>query len=416
MRDQTTIGMQTLAIAPVLAILYALGFTNLFLRSNYGVMAPDLARELALEPAMLSAVASAYFFAYAVMQVPTGILLDRYGARRTVATMLLFTAVGSAMFAAGGSASTLTLARLLMGVGCAGVFTGAFYVLTKWLAPDRVVTHVGNLNSFASVGALCATTPFAVLIAWIGWRQSYWIFTILVIGLLLAVAAFLRDSPPEASPAPVRREGFGSALAGVFDALRQPGMPRLLVAGLPMSSAGTLSGVWGAPYLKDIHAMGDIGRGNILLAMALCAILGHALHGYFARRLNTLKGMILGAGAVIFAATTTLALVERPPLALVAGLFCLIGLSASYPAIAHTHTRGLVPAHLVGRGVALCNMGIMMAVATMQLVFGWIVGAFAHTAGTPPEHAFRAAFAVQAAVALLAIAIYAPIKDVRPRG
>jgi len=137
-RNQSTIGAETLAIAPILAILYCLCFTNLFLRSNFGIMAPDLARELALEPAVLSAVASAYFLAYAVMQVPTGMLLDRYGARRTVAAMLLFAAAGTAMFAAGSSASTLVLARLLMGIGCAGVFTGAFFVLTRWLPPDRV--------------------------------------------------------------------------------------------------------------------------------------------------------------------------------------------------------------------------------------------------------------------------------------
>ena len=69
------------AIVPILAILYGLGFTNLFLRSSFGVMAPDLAREMALEPAALSMVASAFFFAYAAMQVPTGMLLDRFGPR-----------------------------------------------------------------------------------------------------------------------------------------------------------------------------------------------------------------------------------------------------------------------------------------------------------------------------------------------
>lgn len=415
MRNQSTIGAETLAIAPILAILYCLCFTNLFLRSNFGIMAPDLARELALEPAVLSAVASAYFLAYAVMQVPTGMLLDRYGARRTVAAMLLFAAAGTAMFAAGSSASTLVLARLLMGIGCAGVFTGAFFVLTRWLPPDRVVTQVGGLNSFGSVGALCATTPFAALIAWIGWRQSYWLFTALVLGLMLAVAAFLRDTPSGAAAAPARREGFGAALSGVIEACRQPGIPRLLVAGVPMSGAGTISGVWGAPYLKDVHALDDLGRGNVLLAMALCAIAGHALHGYLARRLNTLKGMILGASAIIFMATALLALVPRPPVALVIALFCLIGLTAAYPAVAHTQARGLVPPHLVGRGVALSNMGIMMAVSIMQLVFGWIVGTFVSAAEPPPEHAFRAAFAVQAAVTLLAVVIYAPIQDVKPR-
>lgn len=404
------------AIAPILVILYSLGFTNLFLRSNFGVMTPDLARELALEPAALSTVASAYFFAYAAMQVPTGILLDRFGSRRTIAALLLFTAIGTALFAVGTSASTLTLAHLLMGFGCAGIFTGAFYVLAHWLESDRVVTQVGALNSFSSLGALCATTPFAMLIAAIGWRESYWLFTAFVALLTLAVAALLRDAPPDRTPPPVRPQGFVTAVAGVLEALRQPGMRRLLVAGLPMSSAGTIAGVWGAPYLQDVHALDDIGRGNVLLAMAASAIVGHFLHGQIARRLNTLKGMILAGSCVIFLATAMLALIERPPLTLVVVLFCLIGLSGAFPAVAHAHTRGLVAPHLVGRGISLTNMGIMAAVAFMQLVFGWIIGAFAHGSAAPPEQAYRAGFAALAAAALLAIAIYAPVRDVRPRG
>jgi predicted MFS family arabinose efflux permease len=214
----------------------------------------------------------------------------------------------------------------------------------------------------------------------------------------------------------VRPQGLVSAVAGVLEAIRQPGMPRLLAAGLPMSSAGTIAGVWGAPYLENVHALDDIGRGNVLLAMAASSIAGHFLHGQLARRLNTLKGMILAGSSVIFLATATLALLERPPLALVAALFCLIGLSGAFPAVAHAHTRGLVASHLVGRGISLTNMGIMAAVAIMQLVFGWIVGAFAQAAGAPPEQAYRAGFAALAAAALLAIAIYAPVRDVRPRG
>jgi len=404
------------ALAPIIAILYSLGFTNLFLRSNFGVMAPDLARDLALEPAGLSAVASAYFFAYAAMQVPTGMLLDRFGPRRTLAVMLLFAAVGAALFATGRSAATLTIARLLMGLGCAGIFTGAFYVMTQWLPADRVVTQIGGLNSFAALGSLCATTPFALLIAWIGWRYSYWIFTAGVTLLLFAVAVVLRDAPSGRPPPSSKSEGLGQAFAGVLDAIRQPGMKRLLVAGLPMSSASTISGVWGAPYLRDVHALDDLGRGNVLLAMAACAMAGHFLYGQLARRLNTIKGMFLGGSTVILIAMSTLAVLEHPPLGLITGLFCLIALFASYPTLTHAHTRGLVPMHLVGRGVSVTNMGVMAAVAVMQLAFGWIVGTFALVAGAPPEQAYRAAFAIQAAAALLAIAIYAPIRDVRPRG
>jgi MFS family permease len=403
-------------LAPILAILYGLGFANLFLRSNFGVLAPELAGELALEPRSLSIVSSVYFFAYAAMQVPTGMLLDRYGPRRTMAGLLFFTAVGTALFALGSSTTTLALARLLMGLGCAGIFTGAFCVLSNWLTTGQVVVHAGALNSFAAFGNLCATTPFAVLIAWIGWRNSYWLFAACVGALLVAVALFLREYPADRPPAEPRGEGLTSAFAGVLDALKQPGVRRLLVIGLPMSSAGVVSGVWGAPYLRDVHALDAIGRGNVLLAMAVCATAGHFLYGQLARLLNTIKGVILTGSFAIIAATSLLAFLERPSLLLVTALFCLLGLCGAYPTLGHAHVRALVPAHLIGRGVSLINMGIMLAAAVMQLAFGWIVGAVAEAAGSAPEHAYRVAFAAQAAVTLLAIVIYVPVRDARPRG
>lgn len=400
---------------PVLAILYVLGFTNLFLRSSFGVMAPHLSVEMQLTPAQVSGVASAFFFAYAAMQVPTGVLLDRFGARRTLATMLLFTTAGTALFAAATSGTMLATGRVLMGIGCAGIFTGAFYVLALWLPRDRVVSTSGTLNSFASLGNIAATTPLAALIAVIGWRQSYWLFTAGVLVLLVLVALLVRDRPPDAEPHSTTRETFGEVLSGVWAAARQPGMARLLTIGLPMSAASTIAGTWGAPYLRDVHGLDDIGRGNVLLGMALCGMAGHTLLGILARRVNSMKIAILTGSVGIIAATASLALMARPSLGVVVGLFCLMGVCGTYPAIAMGHARGLVPASLLGRGVAVANMGMMTGVATMQFAFGWIVGLFPAIDGLQPEEAYRTAFAAQAVMALVALVIYAPIRDVRPK-
>jgi predicted MFS family arabinose efflux permease len=404
------------AVAPMLAILYALNFANLFLRSTLGVLAPELSREMALSPAMLSVVASSFFFAYAAMQVPAGMLLDRFGARRTMATMLLFATAGAATFALADSPAALIAGRVLMGIGCAGLFTGAFFAMTLWFLPDRVVTHAGIMNSVAGLGTLCATAPLAALVLWIGWRPSFWIFTAGVGVLLLAVALFLRDAPPGGSPPASRGESLGQTLTGVRAALRQPGIWRLLFIGLPLAGSATLSGAWAAPYLRDVHGLGDLERGNVLLAMACCAVAGHVVYGQIARRLNTLKGVIVAGGVAVFAVASVLALLPHPPLALVVALFCTLVIVATYPSMALAHARGLASATVAGRTVAVVNMGVMAAIALMQFAFGMVVGAFPAAAGVPPEHAYRAAFAVLAAASALALLIYLPVRDVRPRG
>jgi predicted MFS family arabinose efflux permease len=401
---------------PIIAALYALGFTNLFLRSSLGVMAPGLAAEMALTPAMLSTVASAFFFAYALMQLPTGMLLDRFGARRTLAAMLLFTTAGAAVFAAATGAEMLILGRVLMGVGCAGTFTGAFYVLNIWLPRDRVVTQTGAVNSFASLGTLCAATPLAALIGLVGWRISFWAFTGGILLLMLAMAVILRDAPPGMAASPAKTEDIRAVFRGVRDAARQPGMWRLLVVGLPVSAATTIVGAWGAPFLKDVYGLDNIGRGNVLLGIGASSIAGHLAYGHLARLVNSIRAVILGGGLLLVLALAALALVEGLPLWLAGGLFYLIGFASAYPSLAHAHARGLVPPHLVGRGVSVTNLGIMAAIAVMQLVFGSIVGLFPMAAGVPPEHAYRAAFGAQLLAAVVALAIYARTPDSRPRG
>ncbi len=403
-------------LLPILAILYVLGFTNLFLRSSFGVMAPDLAREMTLSPAMLSTVASAFFFSYALMQVPTGILLDRFGPRLTLSGMLFFTMAGTALFASATSIELLITARVLMGIGCAGVFTGAFAVMANWMPPARVVSQSGFANSFAAFGGLCATAPFAVLLAEIGWRSSYWLFTAFIALLMIGLAAIVRDRPPAHTPSPGKDESFGEVLRGVRLALQYTGMKRLLVTGLPISATTTITGVWGAPYLKDIHLLDEIARGNLLLMMAVCGMTGHILFGQVARRFNSVKASIVSGNIGVLCGTVLLAVTEHPPLLWVTAVFCLIGLSSAYPTVLFAHARGLVPAHLMGRGVSVINTGIMTAIAVVQLAFGWIIGLYPAAASAPPEHAYRVAFGALAIAALVALLIYLPVRDVKPKG
>lgn len=402
-------------LLPILAILYVLGFSNLFLRGSLGVLGPRLAIEMQLSPSALATVASAFFFAYAAMQIPTGALFDRFGPRRTLSVMLLFTTAGSAVFALASSSAGLVVGRVLMGIGCAGIFTGAFYVLAQWLPADRVVSQSGALNGFAAIGNLMATTPLAALIAAIGWRESYWIFAAWIALLLVLIAAVLRDAPPDLSPRPATGESLSKVLEGVRRALATPGMPRLMVAGFPMAATSALTGVWGAPYLRDVHQLDEIARGNILLAMALTGMFGHVLFGQMARLLNSLRTSIVIGAIAIIASMTAMAALPQPPLWLVMGLFCLMVLGGSYPTITMAHGRGLVAPDLIGRGVSVSNMGTMTAIASMQFLFGWIVGMFPVTNSFIPEIAYRTAFAVMALVGILALTIYAPIKDVRPR-
>jgi MFS family permease len=193
-------------------------------------------------------------------------------------------------------------------------------------------------------------------------------------------------------------------------------MVRLLLTGLPISATTTITGVWGAPYLRQVHGLDVIASGNVLLAMALCSMAGHTTLGLVARHFNSVKTAMLTGMTGVIAAMFALAALDHPPVLVVTALFCLLGLSASFPMIVFAHARGLVAPHLMGRGLSAANMGLMAAIAMMQLVFGWIVGTVSGPGAIPTEAAYRTGFAVQAGAAVLAFLVYLPIRDVKPKG
>jgi MFS family permease len=408
-------GRQPIALT-VLITLYALGFTNLFLRNSLGIMAPSIAQDMELRPETLSVVASAFFFAYGLMQIPSGMLLDRFGARATLAFLLLFTTAGAAMFAMAENASQLIAARIMMGIGCAGIFSGAFFVINQWVSQDRVITQAAMLNSFAAIGGLCATAPLAAALAIYDWRLCFWVFTAGVGLLMVAVLLGMREPPHIAAGGAKKIETLREILAGVRRAIAQPGVKRLLVIGVPLSSQTAIMGAWGAPYLRDVHQLDDVQRGGVMLAMAFSGVFGHSCYGLVARYLNSVRNTILAGSAIVILLLEVLVLVEQPPVWLVTIVFAGLGFVTMYPMLAFSHARALVPPDIVGRGVAVTNMGIMTAIASTQLLFGWIVGLYPAVDGVLPELAYRAAFATMAALSLVAMLIYAPVKDCKPRG
>ena len=399
-----------------MAALYALGFANIFLRSTMGVLAPELAADLDLSPEMLGAIASAYFVSYALMQIPTGLLLDRFGPWFTVNSMFLLTVAGIWLFAAARTGEAMLGARLLMGAGCAGVFAAAFVVISRFFATERFTVIGGALNSFAMLGTLCATVPLAALVVWCGWRPSF-----VLTGLLMAAISWwsimaVRDAPVSSvAENPAASESFADLLRGLADVCRTPGAMRLAGVGFALSAGNTLLGIWGGPYLNDVHQQNEIGRGSVLIYMALAGVLGHFVYGYAAGWLNTLKWLIVGSGFCIATIMTTLALLPDPSLFVVTILLSALGFVCGFPTILLAHARALVPPRLMGRGLTTVNTGIMMAIALMQLAVGAVIGYTRDALEWQPGASYRAAFAFMAVMATIAILNYLRVDDKPPR-
>ena len=139
---------------------FALGYSiSYFYRNTNAIIESDLVDELGIGPADLGLLTGAYFFSFAIFQLPLGILLDRYGPRRTEAVLLLFATMGAWIFSKSDSLSGLILGRLLIGLGVSACLMAAFKAYVIWFPSGRLPMINGLQMAAGGLGALVATTP-----------------------------------------------------------------------------------------------------------------------------------------------------------------------------------------------------------------------------------------------------------------
>jgi MFS family permease len=167
---------------------FAVGFylTNLF-RTINALISDQLTSDLALGAADLGLLTSVYFLTFAAAQIPIGILLDRYGPRRVESALLVVAAGGAALFGAANGFVPLVLARALIGLGVAAALTAGVKAIVLWFPKERVALVNGYLMMLGTLGAVTATAPAELLLAWTGWRELFDL-------LALATAATIRAS------------------------------------------------------------------------------------------------------------------------------------------------------------------------------------------------------------------------------
>lgn len=396
------------------------GFTaalliNQYYRTAMALMAPALAEELRLTADRLGVLAATYFLSFAAMQLPVGMMLDRFGPRRTAASLMGVAVIGCLVFATAAGYPQLVLGQALLGFGTAAGFTGGIVICARWYSAKRAATMTGLMLGLGNLGGILAATPLALALAAWGWRAV----TLALAGVLSATAllilALVRDAPPDHAVHSRKPETLGQILAGLGQVLRTAEVWRLMaLAFVGFASVMAVRGLWGGPYLIDVHAMDPVAAGNVLLAMSIGVIAGAIGYGLLEQPLDRRRGLALGGGGILSAAFAVLALWPHPPMWLVVACFMAVGACGQTYVMILSHGRANFADRLVGRAVTSLNMAVFLGTATLQATSGWIVRAFQTADGPIDEAGYRWLFAFLAGAVALALAIYATSTEARP--
>lgn len=387
-----------------------------FFRAANVTIGLDLMRDLQIGPEALGALTGAFFFGFAAMQIPCGFLFDHFGPRRTVTGLLILATIGGAIFTLAPNWPILLTGRVLMGAGFGVMLIGTMVVVTRWFPPDRFSTLIAMVMSIGLLGNLAATTPLAWASEAIGWRGVFGVAVVFTAFAAVAVWLVVRDAPSGHPFLDRTAEPPRQMLQGLMEVLRNPSLKPILALNFcSYACTFTVQGLWGGPYLREVHGMSAIEAGNVLLAAVVTYQFGMLAFGPLDRLLDTRKWIAIGGSLVVIALLATLALASQPPIWVPVAAILGIGFFSASSTMVLTHGRGIIPDRLIGRGMSTLNTSVMLGVACMQTLSGVIVGAFEPLAGgARSETAYRALFGVLTLVLIVAVAIYSRSSDVRP--
>ncbi|GAB3399566.1 MFS transporter [Massilia agilis] len=382
---------------------FALGhYLSCLMRNVNAVLAPWLVDSLRLTPGQLGLLTSALFFSFALVQLPVGIALDRYGPRRVQPALMLLAALGVLLFAAGRSFGDLVLARFIMGLGLGGCFMSAMKAIATWISAEKLPSINGYLIAAGGLGAATGTTPVRLALQFTDWRHLFLLLGgfIACAGLLILLLYPKAELPAKRSPPTLRsllevyrHPAFGEVASLVL-------VPHMVFFGI--------QGLWIGRWLSDAARFSDSAVAWLLylgMAAVIFGAIGTGMITEWAARRGIKPLDVAACGVALFVLVQAVPIFNyAPSFQLVSTLFTLVG---SITGIEYTIVAAAMPRELTGRASTCLNLLIFIGAFLVQAGFGQIIGAWQPgPLGHYPATAYRVAFGVLVLVQLPGLVRY----------
>ncbi|MEH6473759.1 MAG: MFS transporter [Halopseudomonas sp.] len=379
---------------------FSLGyFLSYLFRIINAVIAPELLADIAMTPAEIGLVSSAYLLCFAAFQLPLGILLDRYEPRRVLAALLLVAGLGALVFARAQSVDQLMLGRGLIGLGVSACLMAAFKTYSAWFPVQRLPLVNGLQLTAGGLGALAATRPVEMILALSDWRLLF----IGLSGLCVLVSLLVFWVVPQRHQIG-RGERLGDQLIGTWRILTHPEFYRRAPASMLTQSAfAAIQGLWIGLWMKDVEGLDSLELANQLFIIALGMTCGFLSLGWLADRLQR-HGMT--PGQVCFGGMTAFLLVQSW---IFAGssttptmLWWLFGFFGTSGTLMFAVLSQRFPSRQTGRVNTSLNLLIFLGAFLMQWGLGGVIGAWSQ-GDALPLRAYQIGFGICGLLQLLGL-------------
>ncbi len=396
----------------LVAVLSTAQLVSQFLRSSISVIGPNLVTELNLSAAGLALLSSSFFLAFAVAQIPVGMLIDRFGPRVTMLWSTVLAVAGCVVFALGSDLNTLVFGRVLMALGCSSFYVAPLAIYSRWFQPQYFSTVTGIQLGLSGFGLLAATSPLAFAASTIGWRPSFIIVGVLAALSGLIVLWWVSDDPPGVPAPEYKKENLAESLRGLVVVSRTPSFwPIFAMFCTNYAVVITILGLWGGPYLAHVYGYDLETRGFYLLVLALSSMTAAFAWGAADRVFGSYRMPVLIGAVLTLAMLIWISLAGKMSPGMLFVWFLLYGLVTGYPPLLVGQARSMFPRELVGRGLTLLNLATMGGVFFFQFSTGAVIEWIAPNQTVYPLVAYQAAFGLQAILLAVSIGCYLLARD-----
>jgi MFS family permease len=358
-------------------------FVSYVYRSVNAVIGPEIAREFGLSAGGLGLLTGIYFFAFALFQLPLGVLLDRFGPRRVNAALLLVAAAGGLWFAFSGTAMELTLARALIGLGVSGCLMSSFSAFAIWYPAERLATMNGIAFASGMLGAVAATVPLELLLRSFHWREVFYG----IVALTVSVSLVLFWVVPEKTT-DHKHQNFKQQLRGLAAIARDAVYWRaaLAICG-SQAAAVSLGTLWVATWLRDMLGYSQPAVARSLLVFSVAMMVGYVGFGRAAdslvRRGRSTLPLLAGGVAAASLCLALLILGVRTGALFLWALFfgCATAVVLAYPLLSRRY-----PKEMAGRVNTALNVFVFAGMFSGQWAVGLVLNRWPQSAsGYAPE-------------------------------
>lgn len=336
------------------------------LRISPNPMIPELMQAFGVTAAGVGAISGFYFYAYTPMQLPVGVMLDRYGPRRVLTFAVFACAFGTLIFAQATDYWMAALGRFLIGFGSAFAFVGVLKLATAWLPPHRFALVAGLTTTLGMLGALFGQNALVVMVEQSGWANTLWLFGIFGFGLLPIMWFIVRDRPKGQANPSTDKNGdhlsYKKLFKDIYRILKNPQIwVNGLVGALIILPTTVFAELWGGEYLKVVYGFSAKKAAFAVSLIFLGWVIGGPIAGFISDNARNRKWpLIIGATLALL---TFLVFMYVPNLSTgsVYALLLLFGIFSSVEVIVFAVAKENAPSTVTATATATTNFMIVCA-------------------------------------------------------